>query len=45
LLPAARQEVTWDGGSAAGGRATSGAYFHTLTVGDRVQTRKILLLK
>lgn len=44
-LPAGNHEVLWDGTSESGVQAASGVYFYTLTVGDQMQTRKMMLLK
>jgi hypothetical protein len=43
--PAGFHAVTWDGRDNAGGRAASGVYVYRLTVGDRVEQRKLLLLQ
>ena len=42
---AGRYEVSWQGVDAAGRRVASGVYFARLQTADRVQTRKLVLLK
>lgn len=38
-------DVSWDGTSSSGEKQASGIYFYTLTVGDRRDTRKMVLTK
>ncbi len=38
-------QVTWDGRDMAGNPVTSGIYFYTIKAGDKVQTRKMILMK
>ena len=38
-----RHVVRWDGRATAGGRLEAGIYFVRLAVGDRIETRKLLL--
>ncbi|NKB71626.1 MAG: T9SS type A sorting domain-containing protein [Candidatus Latescibacteria bacterium] len=42
---AGQYTVQWDGRSGAGAELASGVYFYRLWVGDRVATRKLLLLR
>jgi len=39
------REVTWDGLNAKGNPVSSGVYFYSLKAGDKVLTRKMVLLK
>ena len=38
-------DVSWDGTSSSGEKQAYGIYFYTLTVGDRRDTRKMVLTK
>ncbi|HKW13303.1 MAG TPA: FlgD immunoglobulin-like domain containing protein [Candidatus Krumholzibacteria bacterium] len=38
-------DVSWDGADANGRRVASGAYFYTLSAGQRMQSRKMLLVR
>lgn len=44
-LGATRHDITWDGITEDGARAVSGAYLYRLTVGDKVQTGKMTLIR
>ena len=44
LLPAGRQELTWDGRDPAGRRARAGVYLARVRVGVREQVRRVVLL-
>ena len=43
--PAGNYSVVWDGLDANGSRVTTGAYLYRAVVGDRVEVRKMVLLK
>ena len=43
--PAGRYRVAWDGRDGFGAELASGAYLYRLRAGDRVHTRKLLLLR
>ena len=43
--PAGRHRVAWDGRDDSGSELASGAYLYRLRAGDRVRTRKLLLLR
>ena len=43
-LPAGERAITWDGRDDAGARVRPGAYFAVMDQGDRMTTRRILLL-
>jgi flagellar hook assembly protein FlgD len=45
VQPAGRNSVVWDGRGDDGTAVASGVYFYRLTVGARVFTRKMLLVK
>jgi len=44
-LPAGEQRIVWDGTNDAGQRLSSGVYFYRLTMGDEVETRKMMMIK
>lgn len=44
-VPAGRHSVTWDGVDDAGQRVASGVYFYRLTTPDRLETKKMVVLK
>ncbi|GAB4371768.1 MAG: hypothetical protein Kow0042_14690 [Calditrichia bacterium] len=43
--PAGRHQVVWDGTDSGGQAVASGVYAYRLTAGNKVATRKLLLLK
>ncbi|MBU0984211.1 MAG: T9SS type A sorting domain-containing protein [candidate division Zixibacteria bacterium] len=45
VMSAGRHTVQWDGDNATGTPVATGVYFYRVTVGDRVQSRSMLLLK
>jgi|GEM_PF-965585 len=45
LLPPGSHAVVWDGLNAAGEPVATGVYFYRLSLPDRLETRKMLLLK
>lgn len=45
VLSGGSHEIAWDGRSNSGVSVSAGVYFYTLTVGDRLETRKMLLLR
>ena len=44
-LPAGVHQVSWDGGDLAGHPVASGLYFYRLQAGDKIATKKMILLK
>ena len=44
-LPAGNHQVIWDGTGPLGRKLGAGSYFYRLTVGDRVETRRMVLLR
>jgi hypothetical protein len=44
-MPAGTHEIRWDGRMAGGGDAPSGLYLYRLTISDRSEVRKMLLLR
>ena len=44
-LEAGVHQVVWDGTDASGSQVATGVYMYRLTAGDRVETRKMSLVK
>jgi len=43
--PPGQYRVVWDGTNEAGYSVASGTYFYRITSGDRIETRKLLLIR
>jgi hypothetical protein len=44
-LPADHYTVTWDGTSDQGNKVASGIYFYRIAAGDKIETKKMMMLK